>query len=345
MTSKTCIPSGNIELMQTMMASVDVSLARLMRQLHIQTDEPGLEIIDFLRLQEAFALEVGDESWHMSKRPLLPGTNDYVLASLGHCQHLNDALKQLALSYNVIHGGNYNQAELSERHLEYIIDDREFPYLSDARSEYIQFNLESVLLYVHGIICALLPDKPHIPLLKIYSRAPATKHTLLQSVLNATPIKSEASCYALRYANTVASEPLDWQRIGTLTSAKVYSELQRRIIAPSGDQQHQDFLEKVRQAINSDYRSQDAVADYLGCSGATLRRKLAEYQTSFRAVKEQVLDHQAKTLLSAQLAIEDVALALGFSDVRSFNRAFKSWNGLTPKEYSLTKRKNASQLS
>ncbi|MGD9800293.1 MAG: helix-turn-helix domain-containing protein [Parvularculaceae bacterium] len=29
----------------------------------------------------------------------------------------------------------------------------------------------------------------------------------------------------------------------------------------------------------------------------------------------------------------DVAEELGFSDFRAFNRAFKAWNGVTPKAY------------
>jgi AraC-like DNA-binding protein len=38
-------------------------------------------------------------------------------------------------------------------------------------------------------------------------------------------------------------------------------------------------------------------------------------------------------LINEKLSVEQVSDAVGFSESRSFTRAFKHWTGLTPREY------------
>jgi AraC-like DNA-binding protein len=53
----------------------------------------------------------------------------------------------------------------------------------------------------------------------------------------------------------------------------------------------------------------------------------------FRELRAEALNDQARALLDGRCALLDVAEALGFADGRSFARAFKSWNGITPSSY------------
>ena len=71
----------------------------------------------------------------------------------------------------------------------------------------------------------------------------------------------------------------------------------------------------------------------MGLSVATLRRRLSGEGFTFRALREEVLNETARRLLSGGKSVSDVAEALGFSDARAFNRAFKDWNGVTPKAF------------
>ncbi len=57
------------------------------------------------------------------------------------------------------------------------------------------------------------------------------------------------------------------------------------------------------------------------------------YKMCLRELRHQVLNKNAKLLLKQFSDIDYVAELLGFSDARSFNKAFKSWNDVTPAAY------------
>lgn len=323
------IHAHGLAMLASILSTAGLSLSKVLADLGLQ-DNGLLSIVDFLRILESFAIEVCDESLHMSKRPLLPGTNDHVLANLSHCDTLLDALQQLASSYNFIHGGAYNRVEVKDREVIYVIDDKDFPYLDDSNNEHIRFNLECVLLYVHGVICSL--TQPGLAgLIKLQSRTPHKAQSLLLAAFPTLPIRYAASCYALHYPADLAKIRLHREVNIPLTSAHIYSELQHYRLNEYDN--GENFLTKVMMALEDGLHRQEAVAGRLGCSVATLRRKLTDCNTSFRKARERVLNQEAKILLSQQMNLEDIAQKLGFSDARSFNRAFKAWNGQTPRDF------------
>lgn len=78
---------------------------------------------------------------------------------------------------------------------------------------------------------------------------------------------------------------------------------------------------------------EDIAAD-LNMSGRTLRRRLAEQGLSF----ESLLDNARRTrvlslLANPRLLFEQIASEAGYSDVRSFRRAFRRWTGVSPSEF------------
>jgi len=74
----------------------------------------------------------------------------------------------------------------------------------------------------------------------------------------------------------------------------------------------------------------DEVASALHITGRTLRRRLEDEGTSYRALVDELRCALAEEWLSAQLSVEEVATRLGFSEPSSFIRAFKRWTGRTP---------------
>ncbi len=75
----------------------------------------------------------------------------------------------------------------------------------------------------------------------------------------------------------------------------------------------------------------EELSDYLYMTPRTLRRKLSEQGTSFRAIVKALRCEAAKKLIiETKLTIEDVATAIGFKDVSNFRAAFKKWTGQTP---------------
>jgi AraC-like DNA-binding protein len=98
------------------------------------------------------------------------------------------------------------------------------------------------------------------------------------------------------------------------------------------------FIEAAREALSqsllSEGPSEAAVARRLGLSVRTLRRRLAEFQLSFRSLRKEVLRHRAEQLLrGSRLPISEVSYLLGYSEPASFHRAFRRWTGCTPAEW------------
>ncbi|KAA0021659.1 AraC family transcriptional regulator [Antrihabitans cavernicola] len=75
----------------------------------------------------------------------------------------------------------------------------------------------------------------------------------------------------------------------------------------------------------------DSVAAELGMSSRTMRRRLDDAGTSFRALRDEVLATLAVEMLdTGVLSVEDVAVRLGYAESSSFIYAFKRWFGETP---------------
>lgn len=80
--------------------------------------------------------------------------------------------------------------------------------------------------------------------------------------------------------------------------------------------------------------SLERVARRLGVSGRALQRQLAKEQASFRALLREVQLRFAEQYLGrSELEVGDVAERLGFSDGRSFARAFRAATGMAPEAY------------
>lgn len=90
------------------------------------------------------------------------------------------------------------------------------------------------------------------------------------------------------------------------------------------------FDAAVRQALLDGLRDQASVAERLRVSPATLRRRLADRGVGFRILLHTVQNEAARRMIADGAAVGVAAETLGFSDVRSFTRAFKAWNGMTP---------------
>jgi AraC-like DNA-binding protein len=74
----------------------------------------------------------------------------------------------------------------------------------------------------------------------------------------------------------------------------------------------------------------DQVAGALQISVRTLRRRLSEDGSSFRALCERIRMDCARRLLEEGMTVAAAAERLGFSDARAFRRAFKRWLGQVP---------------
>lgn len=83
----------------------------------------------------------------------------------------------------------------------------------------------------------------------------------------------------------------------------------------------------------------DEVARKLQLPSWTLRRKLAEEGTQFRALLNETRRDLAMAYIrDTELAFGEIAYLLGFASAEAFQRAFKRWSGQTPGEFRRSQR-------
>ena len=76
------------------------------------------------------------------------------------------------------------------------------------------------------------------------------------------------------------------------------------------------------------------LARYLNLSPRTLRRRLTEEGTSYKALFSETITRKAIDLIqTTSHSMEEIASALGYSDPSNFYRAFKNWTGRNPSFY------------
>lgn len=79
-------------------------------------------------------------------------------------------------------------------------------------------------------------------------------------------------------------------------------------------------------------RAAPEVARLLGCSPRTLKRRLAEHDTTFSALVDAYRSSRAELLLGqGVLSLDEIAHDLGYSDAANFSRAYRRWFGRAPR--------------
>ncbi len=95
--------------------------------------------------------------------------------------------------------------------------------------------------------------------------------------------------------------------------------------------------QRVIQHIEKNIRNEislDNVSRTLGMSPATLKRRLAAEELSFsHLLKEKRINYAANQLRSSHESICEIAFQSGFKSAAHFSTAFKSIQGMTPKEF------------
>lgn len=92
-----------------------------------------------------------------------------------------------------------------------------------------------------------------------------------------------------------------------------------------------DSIRRIILMLPSCSRNLTAVAEELRVSPRSLRRKLADEQSSFQQLLDEVrLELALQYLKNTTLPSEEIGSLIGFSDGASFRRAFKKWTGASP---------------
>ncbi len=198
--------------------------------------------------------------------------------------------------------------------------------LGDSR----EFCLVSTLRFVHGYACWLLNSR--ITLREACFPYAAPVHADSVQLMFPGPVRFDAAnagfSFDSRYldlppARDEAAARAMLQRALPLT---VRQYTRDRLLVP-----------RVRELLRTrpaETAQAEGLADLLNMSRRTLHRQLAEEGASLQALKNEVRHELAKNLLrQTQKPIKQIAVATGFSNEKSFLRAFRQWTGETPGDF------------
>lgn len=97
------------------------------------------------------------------------------------------------------------------------------------------------------------------------------------------------------------------------------------------------FVDNVRMLILARpgfFPDIDYIAEKLRISTRTLRRRLKEEDSNYRALLDEIRFGLAKEYLrNTELPLEDISVLLGYTERGNFSHAFRRWSGTSPREW------------
>ena len=132
--------------------------------------------------------------------------------------------------------------------------------------------------------------------------------------------------------------PTFWLRYKLAHSDPMLFEYLQQTATELHRQRHEDLIQRLHKTIRRSLPTQACrvgnVAQHMGMHLRTLERRLKERGTSFRIERDRVRYQIAGELLSRDNTTNtQIAYLLGYSGDTAFNRSFKRWSGLTPKQW------------
>ena len=146
------------------------------------------------------------------------------------------------------------------------------------------------------------------------------------------PVVFDAPWSELRFEAALLDSPMPLRDAETSSACQQQCQmLLARMSKTSG------FIERVRQltvARPGFFPDIEFVAEKLHMTSRTLRRRLADEDSSYQQILAEVRYQLAREYLgSSKLPLEEISVLLGYSTPGNFSHAFKRWYGSSPRNY------------
>ncbi|HKJ50469.1 MAG TPA: AraC family transcriptional regulator [Gammaproteobacteria bacterium] len=167
----------------------------------------------------------------------------------------------------------------------------------------------------------------------VYFRHPPPRSMADHERYFGCPVHFGADMDALWVSQTSLQTP---NRLGDASISKFFethleTELDK---AQRDDSLDMRLRDQVSRSLSEGVPLISDIATSLGMSARTLQRRLAEEGVSYQALVEETRRRLAESLLQqTDYALAEIAFMTGFSEQSAFTRAFKRWQGQTPRAY------------
>ena len=158
--------------------------------------------------------------------------------------------------------------------------------------------------------------------------------------IDARPLESFFGC-EVRYGcseNTIVFNSSDLNRSLRGANPAIANAMDELIADYLARFDSRDVVSQVRKIVAGylvhGEPDRETIAGELNLSSRTLQRRLDEQGSSVKQIVDETRHQLAIEYLGQQhLSIKEVAFSLGFSDPSNFSRAFKRWEGKTPRQF------------
>ncbi|NCF17942.1 MAG: helix-turn-helix domain-containing protein [Haliea sp.] len=168
-----------------------------------------------------------------------------------------------------------------------------------------------------------------LPLLEVNVMQPAPAYAERYQEIFRCPVNFSAGSNDFRFEERYVHEPL--QQAET-ESSRIFEAQCEQICAALDE--GGGFTEVIRQhllQLPNQVSSLERIAERLHTTPRTIQRKLAQENTSYHELVENIRRNLAiEYLKTTALSLEDIAARLGYADAPSFSHAFKRWTGSSP---------------
>jgi len=281
--------------------------------------------------QERVSLELQGEIWEtfcqQADDPLI-GIQFGLAIQVGHldtvgmvlmsCDTVAEALDSLMDYYPIVgEGGAFEYAVAGD-----VCEIRYQPQYTTRLAERVEAALASLLQLTRWSTGEQLQAN------SISFSHPALANPDRYQQLLGVPVEFEAAHNSLRIPAAALSLPLIYANPALCQHLRTLAD---QLLEQLGSQ---SLSASVRDLLRQHPRwGKEKVAEQMAMSGRHLIRKLSEEGTSFKLLRDALLQGMAEQALKEGLKLFDIAEKLGFSDESAFAKAFKRWTGMTPAQF------------
>lgn len=250
-----------------------------------------------------------------------------------NCSTLGEAMSRIVPYEKLVGDMGTSRLEAAGDHVRLIWSCRH--QTPDVRRHMVENVLASWLLYARWIA-----ESQHSPREVWFEHAqPAGVELEAYQALFGCPVSFDSPCNALLVPQEYLAVPL---RQADANLLRTLEEHALTLMAELDDDEPLPLRVKnaLRLLLRDGLPRKERVAEKFDMTVRTLQRHLQQAGSSYQQILDQLRQELAEHyLLRSDLAIQDIASYLGFTEARSFHRSFKTWTGQTPGEFRETRRR------
>lgn len=278
----------------------------------------------FARLWMAIARLIDDEFFGLDARRMKVGAFAMLCHSLAGQPTLDRALRMALRGFNLFFDHITATLRVAGGRATVLIANRIQP--PEARL----FAEETLLVMLHGLVCWLAGRR--VPLTRLDWGHPRPAHADEYRRMFSPLLHFDAPATAMSFDARVlqAAVQVDAAALKAFLRDAPQSVFLKQVAASGwSDRVRRQCREALARAEPAP--TLDSLAEALGLSPATLRRRLADEGATWQQLKDAVRRELAlQHLAEGRLTVDEIASRLGFEDASTFYRAFRKWTGQAP---------------